>query len=317
MANLKVVQPKALSPIAALVDDFLAARRTEGRSLRTIGWYEDTLRRELLPWCASEGITDTAQLTPALLGRYTTRLLDQGGARGPLSRATVRSYVKAIRGFLSWAADPEGGGVTVGAKPKLPQESHKVVDTLSREEILRMETVAKAERDKLLVRVLADTGIRLGELLGLRIQDIVEPRRGEYALKVHGKGDRERLVPLAPALHRRLRRYLAAREVEGHDPVFVALRKGPDGRYPPAGKSGVEQAIRVLGQEAAIEKRVHPHTFRHSFATEWLRRGGNIISLQHVLGHADLTMIQSVYSHLDSSDDYKAAMAVLLGSGPN
>ena len=55
------------------------------------------------------------------------------------------------------------------------------------------------------------------------------------------------------------------------------------------------------------------HVFRHSFATEWLRRAANIISLQRILGDSDLTMIQGVYGHLDTSDDYQAAMRVLLG----
>jgi len=95
--------------------------------------------------------------------------------------------------------------------------------------------------------------------------------------------------------------------------VFVGLRKGADGRYAPVTKSGVEQAVRVLAKETGIEKRVYPHVLRHSFATEWLRRGGNIISLQRILGHSDLSMIQGVYSHLDSSDDYQAAMRVLMG----
>ena len=130
---------------------------------------------------------------------------------------------------------------------------------------------------------------------------------------MRGKGSRDRIVPLAPTLYRRLRRYLTARAADRRDPVFVALRKGADGRYGPLTKSGLEQAVRSLAREAGIEKRVYPHIFRHSFATEWLRRGGNIISLQRILGHSDLTMIQGVYSHLDTSDDYQAAMRVLLG----
>ena len=176
-----------------------------------------------------------------------------------------------------------------------------------------MENAAKTERDKLIVRVLADCGLRLGEVLALRAEDLWEPRRAEFALKVRGKGSRDRVVPLAPGLYRRLRRYLGARGAERRDPVFVALRKGADGAYPPLTKSGLEQAIRAIAREAGIEKRVYPHVFRHSFATEWLRRGGNIISLQRILGHTDLTMIQGVYSHLDTSDDYQAAMRVLLG----
>jgi integrase/recombinase XerD len=311
MPKLTVLETPTPPAIEALADGFLADCRARGLSIRTVEWYRDTLRREFLPFCAREKITDPSQLTAALVGRYTARLLDEGGLRGPLSRATVRGYVRAVRVFLGWAE--KEGGATVGAAPKLPKAEKVLLDVLSREEIQQMENVAKSERDKLIVRVLADCGVRLGELLGLRVEDLWEPKRGEFALKVRGKGSRDRLVPLAPALHRRLRRYLAGHRAEGRDSVLVALRKGADGRYAPITKSGVEQVTRLLAKEAGITKRANPHAFRHAYATEWLRRGGNIISLQRVLGHADLSMIQGVYAHLDSSDDFAAAMAVLLG----
>jgi integrase/recombinase XerD len=313
VAKLALVEPEVPTPLTALAEAFLADKRANGLSLRTVAWYSDALQKEFLPWCAREGITDPVQLTKAGVGGFTARLLDQGGKRGPFSRATVRGYVRAARVFLAWAENPKGGAAKVGASPKMPRADRPLIDVLSREEIQRMENVAKSERDKLIVRVLADTGLRLGELLGLRVEDLHEPKRGEFALKVRGKGSKDRLVPVAPALHRRLKRYPAGRHAEGRDAVFVALRKGVDRRYGELTKSGAEQAVRVLGKEAGIDRRVYPHIFRHSFATEWLRRGQNIISLQRVLGHADLSMIQGIYSHLDTSDDYQAAMRVLLG----
>ena len=306
-------EPTPTQPLTSLAQDFVADCRARGLSLRTVDWYEATLTRQFLPWCASEEILKPSDLTPQIVGRFTARLIERQGPRGPLSRSTVRSYVRAVRVFLAWAQTPEGGAADVGASPRLPRPEQRVLDVLSREEIQTMENAAKTERDKLIVRVLADCGLRLGEVLALRAEDLWEPRRAEFALKVRGKGSRDRLVPLAPALYRRLRRHLTARAADRRDPVFVALRKGADGGYAPLTKSGLEQAVRNLAREAGIEKRVYPHIFRHSFATEWLRRGGNIISLQRILGHSDLTMIQGVYSHLDTSDDYQAAMRVLLG----
>ncbi len=313
MANLTVVEPQRPSPLGDLAQDFLADCRARGLSIRTVEAYDYPVRREFLPWCAGEGITDPSQLTPALVGRFTARLLDEGGKRGTLSRASVRSYVRSVRVFLGWVAKADGGAAAVGASPKMPKAEQRMLDVITRDEIQRMENAAKTERDKLILRLLADCGLRLGELLSLRVEDLLEPRRGEFALKVRGKGSRDRLVPVPPHLHRRLKRYLSGRGADSHDRVFVGLRKGADGRYAPVTKSGVEQAVRVLAKETGIEKRVYPHVLRHSFATEWLRRGGNIISLQRILGHSDLSMIQGVYSHLDSSDDYQAATRVLMG----
>lgn len=306
-------EPPPTQPLTSLAQDFVADCRARGLSLRTVDWYEATLTRQFLPWCMTEGVQTPSDLTPQMVGRFTARLIERKGPRGPLSRSTVRSYVRAVRVFLAWAQTPEGGAASVGASPRLPRAEQMILEVLTREEILRMENAAKTERDKLIVRVLADCGLRLGEVLALRAEDLREPRRAEFALKVRGKGSRDRLVPLAPALYRRLRRHLTARVGDRRDPVFVALRKGADGGYSPLTKSGLEQAVRNLAREAGIEKRVYPHVFRHSFATEWLRRGGNIISLQRILGHTDLTMIQGVYSHLDTSDDYQAAMRVLMG----
>ena len=314
MARLSVLETQSPPAIVALAEAFVADCRARGLSLRTVEMYDATIRREFLPWCAREGVADPEQLTPALVGRFNTHLLVEGGKRGTLARATVRSYIRTARIFLSWCANPEGGDAKVGAQPKVPQDQRQMIDVLSRDEIQRLENTAKTERDKLIVRVLADTGIRLGELLALRVEDLREPKRGEYVLRVRGKGSKERLVPVSPALYRRLRRHIAGMRAEGEDAVFVALRKGQDGRYAPLTKSGLEQAVRILGREAGLEKRVHPHLFRHSYATEWLRRGGNIISLQRILGHADLSMIQGVYTHLSTSDDWEAAMKVLLGN---
>ena len=98
-----------------------------------------------------------------------------------------------------------------------------------------MEDAAESERDKLIVRILADTGLRVGELLGLTPDDMIQQGRHRY-LKVVGKGSRERLVPVAPALFTRLRRYVARGRPQdaSSDRIFVTLRRaGRTGQYEP------------------------------------------------------------------------------------
>ena len=98
------------------------------------------------------------------------------------------------------------GELKTRAKASVPKRPERVLDVLSREEVQALEDTAKNERDKLIVRLLADTGIRVGELVGLRTSDPVERDRNHY-IKVRGKGDKERLVPI-PRAWRRLQRYI-------------------------------------------------------------------------------------------------------------
>lgn len=112
--------------------------------------------------------------------------------------------MKAVNRFVRWLKE-EGEGIAAEGR-KLPKLPKKLVTVLSREDIARLEAVAAAERDRLIVRVLADCGIRVGELVKLTTSAF-EERSGSYFLKVSGKGARERLVPLDRPLYRCLRRY--------------------------------------------------------------------------------------------------------------
>jgi len=226
-----------------------------------------------------------------------------------MSKHSVHAYIRAINHFLSWA-NREGEPVAVKAQlPRLPKQ---FVDVLSRGEIQAMEDAAQTERDKLIVRTLADTGIRVGELVALRPSDLQLQGRNQY-LKIRGKGSRERLVPLPAALYRRLCRYAdRGRPSDTHsDRLFLALRRSPLATFDALKTSGVSQLLRVLAVAAGMRKRVHPHLLRHSFATWALTRGMNPLTLAQILGHSSLEMIQNVYLHLTPADSYGAILKVL------
>jgi len=236
-------------------------------------------------------------------------LLDQGGARGELSKNTVWTYMKAVRSFLAWT---RAEGETVEAEARLPKLPQRLVEVLSRDEIKRIEDATDSERDKLIVRLLADTGVRVGELVKLRQRDLIDRDRTVY-LQVQGKGGRDRLVPLSSALARRLRRYAErSRPADAvGDRLFISRRRAISGNYEAITASGVQQLIRDLGETAGIRKRVHPHLFRHSAATYMLQRGMNPLLVAQVLGHSSLAMIQRVYAHLTPADAHQALMQVL------
>ncbi len=294
-----------------LVGDYLAHCRAKGLSPKTVrGSYGFVLKGVFLPWCAREGLTQPAELTPRALDRFTSELLEKGGRRGPLSRFSIASYVETVNWWLRWLA-AEGETKTI-AKAAVPRRPERVLDVLSREEVQLLEDAAGNERDKLMVRLLADTGTRVGELLALRITDLVERDRNHY-IRVRGKGDKERLVPV-PRLWRRLQRYVERSRPRDttSDRIFLSQRRDRrTGDYEPLTNSGVEQLLRNLGEQARTGRRVYPHLLRHSYATWALNRGMNPIMLAQVLGHSSLVMIQRNYAHATPSDAHEL-MARLL-----
>jgi len=302
------IQPTALD---RLIEDYLSSCRARGLSPNTVDQsYAYPLKGILLPWAQRNQIEDVSGLDRRALDQLSSELLEQGGARGrPLSRYSVHAYMRAVNQFLSWSL---AEGEAVEAKAQLPRLPKTLVDVLSREEIDRLEDAARTERDKLIVRLLADTGIRVGELIKLRTTDLIERDRKQFIL-VRGKGSRERLVPV-PRLHRRLQRLARGRPAQtSSDLLFLGLkRRAGAEEVEPLTPSGVQQMVRNTARMAGIEKRVHPHLLRHSFATWQLSRGMNPIQLADILGHSSLVMIHKVYAHLSPGDAYDAMVRTLV-----
>src|SRR5215472_1333168 len=296
-----------------LIDDYLQEKRADGASPRTVGHYKAVLEEVLLPFCKESGVESPSELTNRHLNDLGAGHLDGTLSRSkrPISKATVHSYMRAINSFLTWA---RAQGEASAARGRLPSMRKRVLDTLSRDEIQAMEDAATTERDKLIVRLLADTGLRLGELLALRADDI-RSDGGKHMLEIPGRqpGGRERLVPISPTQARRLRRYAErGRPAATSDRLCLTRRRGrASGRLDALTESAVEQMIRNLAEMAGIKKRVYPHLLRHSFAAEYLRRGGNPILLQQILGHSSLAMITRTYQHLQLVDAHDELMRLL------
>jgi integrase len=247
------------------------------------------------------------------MDRFTSQLHTRGGVTGrPLSPVSIHSFSRTVGQFLNWCRQE---GEAVEAKPQLPRLGRRVIDVLSRSEIDALETAAPAERDRLIIRLLADTGMRVGELCTLTAESIVT-RDHRTFLKVTGKGDNDRLVPLPPPLARRLERYIRGRSRDTSSRyLFLGLRRARHADFESLTPSGVKDMIKGNAYRAGITKRVYPHLFRHSFATEALRRGMNPIQLAKILGHTSLRMIERTYSHLDQTDAYDAVLKMLASSG--
>jgi integrase/recombinase XerC len=307
--------------IEAAVGDYLVSVRARGGSPRTEDFYSNTLRQVLLPWCQRVEVSELGQLDQPLLDRLNSDLLGQvsGHTRKALSRATVATYLRGVRQFVKWAQ--KSGRATQGLTVQPVKVAKKMLVTLDRAEIGELEAAAATERDKLLVRILGDTGLRLAELLSLTPGSLIIDGRDHY-LKVLGKGSRERRVPVKPQLFQRIKRYAEhGRPADCHtDRIFISLRRRPNGSGIPGSGNfealdgrAVQMMLGALGRKVGTAKPVNPHAFRHSWVTNSLRKGMNPLLVAQVAGHTDLTMITTVYAHLTDTDAHRAMMLALAG----
>jgi integrase/recombinase XerD len=295
------------------VEDYLASVNARGLSPRTVRHYDAVLHNVWLPFLTKQGVESVQAIDQRLLDRLSTKLLTEGGDRGKLSVFSVNSYMGTVALYLSWAR--KDGEFTSTAKPQMPKLPERHVDVLTRKEIQSLEDAATTERDKLIVRVLADSGLRLSELLALTRADLMEQGRDRY-MKIHGKGSRDRLVPLVPGLYQRLRRYADNGRPKGatSDRIFLIARHSrKTGGYEPLVPRAVQELMDTLAAKAEIDdkKKTNPHALRHSFATWCLQRGMSVIQLQRILGHSSLEMLNRIYSHLAPKDAAAALIAVM------
>jgi integrase/recombinase XerD len=307
---LTVIEGKRQSALAEMVEEYLTSDPTWSR--RTRDQYAYNLTKVFLPWAEDVGLTRPDQLDDKALTALHRHLAQD---RQP---STVHSYLRSVNQMLNWARKGKVAGVSE-SKAKLPTLKRQVLDVLSREEINRLEGACGLERDKLIVRLMADCGLRLDETLHLTASDL--QRQGKaYLVRVRSasrgggaKGGNERLVPVPAALYTRLRKYVdhGRRSEATTSRIFTTDRRHADGTYSALEPRTVQNMVKSAAERAGIEKRVHPHLLRHSYATHMLDRGINPVVLQGNLGHADLDMIARVYSHLTAGQRFEASMAAM------
>lgn len=297
-----MTRPRLLRPersgIARSIEDYLQACRARGVKASTIrDAYGFPLRSILRPWCEEEGIDDPEQLDQRALERFASWLRDRPGR--PLSENSVWTYLKATNQFLAWATDDP-------AKVKLRKPPARRVEVLERDEIKELERAAIAERDRVIIRLLADTGIRPGELVSLHGGDLVKEGRRCYIV-VRGKtGERE--VGVQPELWRRLRQLAH----DDDDPVFIGLRANwRTGQRDPLKEGGVLQMVRDLSYDIGLRKKVTPYTFRHSACRWMLLKGMSTVEVAQILGHGSEKMIAEHYHNIGKTDAHDRLMALL------
>lgn len=269
--------------LGELIADYEQALRAEGRSPRTIEWYGMFLRE----FCRFAGRNGRSLRLHDLSAPVARRWLVALRSRPrPPAPASLAGRVRSLRAFASWIQ----AEFELDRHPlqglKTPRVPHTLIHSLRDSDVRALLAAAGqgpfGDRDTAVLLVMLDSGMRLSELIGLQVGS-VDFENGHC--RVMGKGSKERRVPLGRSARRALRRTLLARgRVAAGAALFIADRGDP------LTGSGVQKIVRRAAQRAGLEIRCSPHVLRHTFARSFLGNGGDVFSLQRILGHSPASL---------------------------
>lgn len=282
--------------LAKLKREFLEYLEIErGRSLKTVANYDRYLQKFL----EFSQLSKPAQITDEVIRKFRLWLNRRPGTLETLKKNTQNYYLIALRTFLKYLRKREVE--SLGAEAiELAKTGGRELDLISAQELERLLAAPSGSeeknlRDKAILELFFSTGLRVSELCGLD-RDSVDLRRDEFT--VRGKGEKVRVVFLSPAAKLAIKVYLDKRG-DVHEALFVGLKT----KIRPNDEAGrltsrqIERLIKHYAVKAGITKKVTPHTLRHSFATDLLRNGADIRSVQMMLGHSNIATTQ-VYTHV-------------------
>ena len=249
---------------------FIAAKRVEGCSEKSLRYYESTIRNML------ESINKPeCQITTEDLRSY----LDTYQRRGTVSKVTLDNVRRILSSFFAWLEDEDYIVKSPVRRIHKVKTGKTVKETYTDESLEMMRDHCDNLRDLAMIDLLASTGIRVGELVKLNRSDVDFEN---IECIVFGKGNKERKVYFDARTKIHLQRYLAERSDE-NDALFVSLLN-PFERLQ---ISGVEIRLRKIGRELNFQK-VHPHKFRRTLATMAIDKGMPIEQVQQLLGHQSI-----------------------------
>ncbi|HZR83113.1 MAG TPA: tyrosine recombinase [Candidatus Binatia bacterium] len=276
-----------------LVDRHLARLRAEvGVSPHTAAAYADDLARFARFANERFRIADSGRVTRELVLAFQAAEAERG-----ISARTQARRLSALRGLFKFAVAERQMAESPLADLRQPRQPRRLPAALSTRDVERLLAAADAGptplRDRALLEVLYGAGIRVSEATGLTLDRLLLDER---ALRVHGKGDKERLVPLGRPACRALATYLEherprlAREARRRE-VFLS---GRGGRFT---RQAVFALVRRVARRAGVEIALSPHGLRHAFATHLVERGADLRVVQTLLGHASIATTE-VYTHV-------------------
>ncbi len=274
------------------IDDFIAHLAAERRlSVRTCDAYRRDLQR-FMGFCRQQGFDAWSQLNDRGLRQWLGWAHRQG-----VSISVIQRQLSALRTFFDYLIR-EGLLVANPARHlQAPRRKRRLPDVPDVDELGQLFAVTDNSpivlRDQAILELFYSSGLRLAELAGLDVVDLVLDS-GAGQVRVLGKGRRVRIVPLGRAAVRALRAWLAVRPetADGGDALFVS-RRGQR-----LSRRAIQQRVSYWGKRQGLNARLYPHRLRHACASHLLESSGDLRAVQELLGHADISTTQ-IYTHVD------------------
>lgn len=293
--------------LSEAIEALAVATLANGRSPATVEGY----RRKLAPLLSFLGDVDIAGITVHDLRRFVADLRTRssryasGNPRpevpGGLAAASVATHVRAVKRLFAFLLEEEVTTTNPARRLQLPKVGRGEPKSYEPADFARLLAATAGTdpenlRDRALLLFLADTGCRLGGLVGLRIEDL----DFDHGLAtVTEKGAKSRMVPFSPPTAAALQAWLAVRPDVGTPAVWVSLGNRSQGAMT---GEGVRMVLRRLKQQSGIKGPCNPHSFRHGFARQYLQSGGDLASLADLLGHSSVEVTWRHYAIFRTSE---------------
>lgn len=282
------------------IDGYFLAAQARHLSSHTLDDYANTFRKFSL---FLETDPDISTITPHIVADFMRVQT--------VSNKTILNYLIGLSSFWHWASDERLVPVNIISQVPKPKPEKPAISEFSLAEIKAMlssleksrpfgrpgkdqttNTLQNSTRNRAIILLLLDTGLRASEICALKISDL---NIRNATLKTLGKGKKERIIPFSPRTGQAIWKYMATRKNDrANDPLFITITGHPLDR------DQLRRLLERIGRRAQVPG-VHPHRFRHTFAINYLRNGGDSFTLQLLLGHSTMEMVRT-YLNLASAD---------------
>ena len=284
--------------LSELVEKFEVHNKSEGKSERTVEWYNQAL--EIFKgWLKAEGMsTCLDDIGEDEVRLFILHLQDRDGLRGKASSHTVNNRVRALRSFFNWLYKKRYTGRHRLEDVRPPKVRQNEIEILTDDEVGRIFSSIDPNnflgaRNAAIYSIMLETGLRLSEVVTLKSRDV---HLDERYVKTLGKGDKKRIVSFGTTCRKALANYAHNYRFEDKDQgadTFFICKDGSS-----MTSDGLRSLTERLSKSVDIP-RLHPHLLRHTYATRFLMNGGDGFLLQQNLGHSSLEMVRR-YLHIAS-----------------